>query len=456
MGYASLVCTYLYGSFAILKAAIETYIHVAKNVLKLLDTLVSTINSTINYVINSTLRLIINMVKQFEKELFDMLYSYLFGEDKSFWCNKLWKCVALLNELLDSNSWLNQKIKRAMERSCRSTAAFDMMDLMKQSLTDFTTFQQTVCKYGFTVEFGISYIKKLLDWIKTIIEEYTSFIDRNWRKLKRMAEGYLNQVIDWGIVDYLDKLLSFFTCAFDDSYSCSEIATASNLYNDALSKLKLQKNGIGYDLSTEYKNAIYGGLTGCKNQCSNVKDMIDGMYALCIDPKKVENANNAYNLSKNVFPGGMSLSDIRHGRWEKNHICSRFNMTKQSFIDAYKQKGLYGADKATFRELLDGTFVDSEGHIYVRDGCNLIMLDDAMPADSRKTPEYKDFMMIGPGNNSCMMDPDGNIMSVTEAAIKIAEDPDSKLAEESRTIYEFINDWKHNPDGAIRYNEEKI
>jgi hypothetical protein len=55
-----------------------------------------------------------------------------------------------------------------------------------------------------------------------------------------------------------------------------------------------------------------------------------------------------------------------------------------------------------------------------------------------------------------MMDPDGNIMSVTEAAIKIAEDPDSKLAEESRTIYEFINDWKHNPDGAIRYNEEKI
>ena len=36
MGYASLVCTYLYGSFAILKAAIETYIHVAKNVLKLL------------------------------------------------------------------------------------------------------------------------------------------------------------------------------------------------------------------------------------------------------------------------------------------------------------------------------------------------------------------------------------------------------------------------------------
>lgn len=84
------------------------------------------------------------------------------------------------------------------------------------------------------------------------------------------------------------------------------------------------------------------------------------------------------------------------------------------------------------------------------------MLDDAMPADSRKTPEYKDFMMIGPGNNSCMMDPDGNIMSVTEAAIKIAEDPDSKLAEESRTIYEFINDWKHNPDGAIRYNEEKI
>ena len=455
MGYASLVCSYIYGAFAIVKTTIESYIHVAKNVLKRIDALVSTLMSTINNVINSTMRTIINMVKQYEKELFDMLYNYLFGEDRSFWCNRLWKCVALLNELLDSNSWLNKKIKRAMERSCRNTSAFDIMDLIKQSLEDFSAFQQTVCRYGFTVEFGISYIKKFLEWAKAIITEYIEFLDRNYRILKRMAEEYLNMVIDWGIMDYLDKLLSFFTCAFDDSYSCAEIATASNFYTDAMSKLKLEKNGVGYDLSTEYKNYLYGGLNACKNQCSNIDDMFDSIYSLCLDPKKVEAANNAYNLSKNVFPGGLSRGEMfKPGKWKNTHICKRFQMTKQSFVDAYRRKGLM--DTSTYKELLDGTFIDTEGHVYVRNECNSVLLDDALEDYKLPEPEEMDIVMSAPVNNSAMMDPDGNIMSVTEAAIKIAKDPDSPLAIETKKIYDFINNWSRNPDGAIRYNDKTI
>ena len=118
----------------------------AKGILKRIDTLVSTLITTITYTINATMRTVVNLVKQYEKELFDMLYGAVFGEGKSsFWCNRLWKCAALLAELLDSDSWLNQKVRRALERKCRSTASLDVMDLIAQSITDFGAFQQTVC-----------------------------------------------------------------------------------------------------------------------------------------------------------------------------------------------------------------------------------------------------------------------------------------------------------------------
>ena len=211
MGFASLVCTYLYGTFALVKTVLEGIVKLAKNLIKRLDTLATTLMTTVRYTINATMRTIVNLVKQYEKELFDLLYNAVFGTDKSFWCNRLWKCAALLAELLDSNSWLNGMIKRWLERKCRKTGAFDMMDLIKESITDFSQFQQTVCAAGFTVEFGISYIKKLFEWCSETIDSYLKFLERNIKRLKLLAEKYLNTLIDWDIMTYLDKLMSFFT-----------------------------------------------------------------------------------------------------------------------------------------------------------------------------------------------------------------------------------------------------
>lgn len=462
MGFASLVCTYLYGTFAVIKTALEGFTKLAKNLIKRLDTLATTLMTTVRYTINATMRTIINLVKQYEKELFDLLYDAVFGTDKSFWCNRLWKCAALLAELLDSNSWLNGLIQRWFKRKCKNTGAFDLMDLIKQSVTDFSAFQQTVCAAGFTVEFGISYIKKLFEWCSSTINEYLQFLERNIRRLKLLAEKYLNTLIDWDIIDYFEKLMSFFTCAFDDSYSCSEIATASNFYQDCMSKLKLQKNGDGYDLSTEYKNAIYGGLEGAKNQCSNLKQEIDAAYSKCIDPSKLKAANSAYNLSKNVFPGGMSWNDIKSGNWKNNHLVKKWNLTKDGYMAAWKRaKG--SSDDSTFKELMNGTFIDEEGRVYVKDGCNYVLLDNYLTdADKYKGNTWQpDWSLSAPTDNSVIVwEIDGNeeIISVNEAAIKIYNnDPsDQSMIAECKSLYEFINDWKHNPDGAIRYQEQMI
>ena len=90
----------------------------------------------------------------------------------------------------------------------------------------------------------------------SLMDDYLKFIERNYRRLRLLVDGYLNTLIDWGLFDYLDKLMSFFTCAFDDSYSCSEIATAENYYAEALSVFKIEKKGAGYDLSTDTKNSL--------------------------------------------------------------------------------------------------------------------------------------------------------------------------------------------------------
>lgn len=454
MGFTSLVCTYLYGSFAVIKAALTGYCNVAKNLLKRIDTFVSTMMTTVNYIINATIRTVSNMVRQYEKELFDLLYSAIFGMDKSFWCNKLWKCAALLAELLDSNSWLNQKVRSYLDSRCKSTSTLDTMDLISQSITDFTAFQQTVCAAGFSIEFGISYIKKLLEWYIDIIMSFYNFLGRNIRRLKILVEGYLNTVIDWGIMDYLDKLISFFTCAFDDSYSCSEIATASNFYQDCLSKLKLEKNGQGYDVSQEFKNAVYGGLDGAKVMCSNLKEELDAAYAKCIDPNKLKSANAAYNLSKNIFPGGMSWTDLKEGNWKNNHMVKKFKLTKDAFIQAWNS--YKPNDGKTFKELIDGTIIDQEGNIYVKEGCNYVLLNPYMPESSREET-IQEYNVSGPTNNGVMLW-NNEIISVTDAAIRIVKnDPeDEKMITECRTLYEFINDWKHNPDGVIRYSTQKI
>ena len=106
--------------------------------------------------------------------------------------------------------------------------------------------------------------------------------------------------------------------------------------------------------------------------------------------------------------------------------------------------------------MIDGTIIDQEGNIYVKEGCNYVLLNPYMPESSREETT-QDYNVSGPINNGAMLW-NNEIISVTDAAIRIVKnDPeDEKMITECRTLYEFINDWKHNPDGVIRYATQKI
>jgi hypothetical protein len=101
----------------LIRAAIEGYSALAKGLLNRIESVATAAITVAEYMMDHTIKLIVDLVKQYEKELFDMLYNALFGTDKSFWCHRLWKCLALLNELLYTKKWRETVLRGQGKRS---------------------------------------------------------------------------------------------------------------------------------------------------------------------------------------------------------------------------------------------------------------------------------------------------------------------------------------------------
>ena len=67
MTVTSLICTYLYGSLAIVRAALEGYTKMAKNLLKAIDKLAQAAMTICRYTIDVAIDTTIKLVKQYEK-----------------------------------------------------------------------------------------------------------------------------------------------------------------------------------------------------------------------------------------------------------------------------------------------------------------------------------------------------------------------------------------------------
>lgn len=451
MGVASLVCTYLYGSLELIRTTVEGFIQIAKNLIKKVDSLAAALMNTCRILMDKTMSVMIKLVKQYEKELMDMLYSATLGKIDWLWCGKLWNCLALLAELIDENSWLVRKIRDWMSSQCKTSMIPNQLAAIAQAAKDFDQFRRLICEAGFTVEFGISYIKQLFNFIKGAVEEYLAFITRQWKRLKLLAEEYLNTVIDWGVIDWLEKLVSFFTCAFDDSASCAEIATADNFYQDAMAKLKLQKDGEGYDLSKEYKNSIYGPLEGAKKMAKQLQLEVDDAYDKCVDPQKLKAAEKAVNLSEHLFPGGMSWTDIKEGRWEKHSLVQKYHMEKEKLKKIWRDRTKHSPSV----NFLESYETDDEGNVWLVYGCNRWLVNDDLEKEGEKLDEPKviEFTANIPVGHSLVLD-ENKVYMLAEAAIEIKTNPDSDFSKECIAISNMINGWLRNPDGAKRYNDK--
>lgn len=464
MGFGTFVCTYIYGSFLIVKTALEAYTTLAKNVLKRIDALLTVVTSTIELTIDAAITIIINTVQMVMKQLGSLLTGGMGGSPDSIWCNRLFSCLALLNQLLDPNSVLFRFLSRWFKEQCSDDfAGKDLLNEIRNFISDFDTFSKTICKWGFTFEFGIAMIRSILNQFKEQLMGYVKWFDNQIRKFKKMLEGYLNFCISSGIIDYLEKLESFFACVLDESELCSSIATSSNFYKETCSKLGIEKQGDGWDISTANKNKIYGGLDGYKIQCSNLSKDIDSMINAVVNPSEVERANKAFNLAKNVFPAGITLDDIKENglfskkTWRKNAMYQYYNQTKDAMSAAWDKAWGHEPENGDYAKLADGTEIDSEGNIYSRRGCDLIKIE---PPKLEK-PIYSEMYISVDAehlmSDEVLLDPDTEeFIPVTMAAYRIASDPDSKLATRCSYISKVVNGWEINAPIAVKGNEVNI
>lgn len=328
MGIGDIICEYIYGSFLLLKAALEVAQKTSKALLKALDTLFNTLMSWCRFVVDVAIKAVLDAIRVFQKWLIDQLLNL----DFSALCNGMFRCAALLEEVLDPNSLMSRTLKKYTNYNARP------QEELYAIVGDFKEFKDTVCNFGFTYNFGLSAIKSLLNTYEAMCEEFLNMLERNKERIRRFLQRYLDTLIDIGVFDLLDRLKKFFDCVLIDTDICSNIRTANSFYNTMLAKMWIEESGDGYKIQTEKATYFMNAFDSRINQFSNTKQELKKLIDSMLAPSQVLAAKNAFNLSANIFPGGMSWEDIKNGNWKNNRCYNYFKMKRRAFIAAFKNE----------------------------------------------------------------------------------------------------------------------
>lgn len=329
MGIGDILCEYIYSSFLLVKAALEVAQKTAKALLKALDTLFNTLMSIVRYVIDVGIDTILNSIRVFQKWLVDKLLNFDFDTI----CQGLFKCTEFLEQVLDPNSLLCRTIRKYTNYNPRP------QEELYKVVGDFREFKNQICSFGLTYNFGLSAVKEMLNQYYAMCTEFLNMLERNKERVRRFLQNLLDTLIKIGTFDLLDRLKKFFDCVLIDTEICSNIRTANSFYNTCLRKLCIEESGDGYKLDTnmaaEYMNTFDSRINNLNNAKNDLKKLIDSM----ITPSQVNAANNAFNISSNIFPGGASWKDINNGDfWKKNKCYQYIKIRRRDFINAFKEE----------------------------------------------------------------------------------------------------------------------
>ena len=345
MNVADMFCEYIYGSFLIVEAALEVGVHDAQSLMHMLNAFIDACLSWFKYVVDLAMEAILNGVRTIQKKLVDLIWDGYktdpkTGKKKSKFCSNLFKCNIFLDQLTDSNSLICKTLIKL------GVMTSDQRQFINSVIQDFNQFSETVCNFGFTFNFGLSALKKLLMFYKEQIEKFIRMIERKKDQLRRLIQNFINRLIDSGIVDLLIKLRKFFNCVLANTDTCANINTAGNYYTNVLGILHIEENGLGgYRLNSDDQNRFINAFDSRLNKLNNSKQELQGIIDSLMNPSEVSAANNAFNLSKNIFPGGMSMTDIKNGNWHTNRMLHYFSVKTDQFLDAFVRK--HGIDEAS-------------------------------------------------------------------------------------------------------------
>ena len=498
MGLTDVLCDYIYSSFQKLKKAIEKIEKICKEYIKKLIKVADGIKNVIRLTISDVVKKINQSIEDIRKNIKPLLID---GPGKiPILCDDMWNCLALLQELLDSGSAFYKSIKKNVLNQCVSESQKNIADHLSDLIGDYTKFRDIICNSSFGIEFSIDAIKLSLKTFKLSAINYNKLLGKKLKILNGQLDTYLHIVMDQGLCDFLNALIRFFNCAFGTNFSefdneinidlnpCAEISTAQNFFNDVLASVHLIQVGDTYKLDPEFKASIISTIEAMKAICQDVIDNIDQLNQIMVNPTEVKVGFKGYENSAHVFPSQSSGRDnkntwnstvsavngIKTGQWTSKKMYKKYLTNSDTIVNAFYEKktkkttslkakpsktvyiGLNqknSGNKYSRSWILSHTFIDDEGNVYVKDGCDYILLDNLpkyTPADVSNYTPVIDYMTDGSdiSNDETIVDPDtGELINQTEASIRISEDPNSGLAVRCKQIWSTINNM---------YNEQNI
>jgi len=420
MGIGDILCEYIYGSFLLVKAALEVAQKTAKALLKALDTLFNTLMSIVRFVIDVGIDTILNAIRVFQKWMVDKLLNFDFDAI----CQGLFKCTEFLEQVLDPNSLLCRTIRKYTNYNPGP------QEEMYKVVGDFKEFKNQICSFGLTFNFGLSAVKEMLNQYYAMCTEFLDMLERNKERVRRFLQNLLDTLINIGTFDMLDRLKKFFDCVLIDTEICSNIRTANSYYNTCLRKMCIEESGDGYKLDSnmaaEYMNTFDSRINNLNNAKNDLKKLIDSM----LTPSQVNAANNAFNIAANIFPGGASWNDIKNGDfWKKNKCYQYFKMKRRDFIKAFKEKNPKYNSAGSDSILGNMTINDSQGYVEITmndgDGFETYRYDSKNMLDGMSLVKTNEEYSIKQTNDKlqttlALIDENDNIISSIRGAVEIA------------------------------------
>lgn len=427
MGIGDILCEYIYGSFLLVKAALEVAQKTSKALLKALDTLYNTLMSIVRFVIDVGIETILNAIRVFQKWLVDKLLNFDFDAI----CQGLFRCTEFLEQVLDPNSLLCRTIRKYTNYNPGP------QEELYKVVGDFREFKNQICSFGFTYNFGLSAVKEMLNQYYAMCTEFLDMLDRNKERVRRFLQKYLDTLIDIGVFDMLDRLKKFFDCVLIDTEICSNIRTANSFYNTCLRKMCIEETGDGYRLdstmSAEYMNTFDSRINNLNNAKNDLKKLIDSMLA----PSQVNAANNAFNIAANIFPGGASWKDIKNGDfWKKNKCYQYFKINRNAFISSFKTQHPEYATVGTDTILGGMSINDDQGYIEIvmngENGFETIRYDKNSNVTGLELVSANEEYSIKQTNDKlqpslALVDENGDIISAMRGAIEISVNGNEEL-----------------------------
>lgn len=346
METAALICDYIYSAFQKLKELIDNIEDIALGLLKAVQKFARTLNTKIK----NKLKILVDKIKDKLDEIQKDIKPLVFNGAKQIplICDPLWKCLALLKELLNSSSQFYKSLQKSAEEMCwdDEKEKENFFDNILNLINDYEEFSKFICNMGFGFDFCIDAIKLSLSEFTLKSYDWKKWVLKMKAKIEEKLNSFLSYILNSPLFELLKSLTDFFKCVIGDIQGCAEIQTAKNFFYNVLATLHIKEEGDGFVIDPDFTKMLFKVADQMLDDCQKVIDTCTKLNIVLINPIELKVAAKAYEGSKNIWPGQLTMDDITggimnaydflaSGRWKKYLLPKVYSTEKQAVIHAF-------------------------------------------------------------------------------------------------------------------------